>query len=81
VLKWKLIVDKFILKNLKEIKRSLIKDQEFTIKVSEEAIHLIDEILKNKALFKRQTRKLLNRLEKLDNCVDIGEMIYYQDYS
>lgn len=74
-------MDKFILKNLKEIKRSLIKDQEFTIKVSEEAIHLIDEILKNKALFKRQTRKLLNRLEKLDNCVDIGEMIYYQDYS
>lgn len=63
-------------KELLEIKRDILRDRKYTIKIGDEAIDLIDTMLKRPN--KRDARKLLNRLIILTIDDDLGEQIYYE---
>ena len=67
---------KYAKKDLREIKRCVLKDREFVISTSNEVIEIIDDLMANPN--KKSARKLLTRLNWLDLCQDLGEFVLYQ---
>jgi hypothetical protein len=64
---------KMAIKDLKEIRRCILRDRKYTISIGDEAIMLIDHLISNPS--KRDARKLYNRIEQLGLCQDLGSFV------
>lgn len=60
---------------LEEIRKIVLGNRKYTIKIGDEALVLIDKLLKKSST--KKARKLYNKLNKLNIDIDLLEMIYF----
>lgn len=70
-------IDKSDKSLIKELKRNLKRNSEFTLKTTQEIDNILNEVLEKGKLSKSQGDKILRKLERLGCSIDIGEYLCY----